>query len=181
MMAVGRNPFGESDMATQARRRRSLFLALGVLGLIAYIVIIVVAVSGGVSTAVTRQNAINQVQADNATLSKTLTPLASQTAACQSSSDPLHCITALDRKVGRAFHSFASGVRSTAMPSDSATTAASQLATAADRAGNVFQKLGASQTAGQYQSTVTSSNIEQVVGQVGTDYQELGSALNATQ
>ena len=30
----------------------------------------------------------------------------SKTAACQSSSDPLHCITALDRNVGRAFHSF---------------------------------------------------------------------------
>jgi amino acid permease len=156
-------------------------MALGVLGLIAYIVIIVVAASGGVNTAVTRQNAINQIQADNTTLSRTLTPLASQTAACQSSSDPLHCITALDRKVGRAFHTFASGVRSTAMPTDSATTAAGQLATAADQAGNVFQKLGASQTAEQYQSTVASSNVEQVVGQVGTDYQELGSALNAAQ
>jgi len=168
-------------LSDTAKRLIGLFLVLGVLGLIAYIVIIVVAVSGGVSTAVTRQNAINQVQADNATLSKTLTPLASKTAACQSSSDPLHCITALDRNVGRAFHSFASGVRSTDMPTGSATAAAGKLAGAADQAGNVFQRLGTAQTAEQYQSIVSSSDVERIVGQVGLDYQELGSALNATQ
>jgi len=167
-------------LSDTAKRLIGLFLALGVLGLIAYIVIIVVAVSGGVSTEVTRQNAINQVQADNATLSKTLTPLASKTAACQSSSDPLHCITALDRNVGRAFHTFGSGIRSTDMPTGSATAAASKLAGAADQAGNVFQRLGTAQTAEQYQSIVSNSDIEQVVGQVGIDYQALGSALNAT-
>ena len=94
-------------LSDTAKRLIGLFLGLGVLGLIAYIVIIVVVASGGVSTEVTRQNAINSVQSDNATLSKTLTPLASKTAACQSSQDPLHCITALDRNVGRAFHTFA--------------------------------------------------------------------------
>jgi hypothetical protein len=168
-------------LSDTAKRLIGLFLGLGVLGLIAYIVIIVVVASGGVSTEVTRQNAINSVQSDNATLSKTLTPLASKTAACQSSQDPLHCITALDRNVGRAFHKFADGVRTTAMPTGSATGAASRLAGASDQAGNVFQKLGTAQTAEQYQSIVSSSNVEQIVGQVGTDYQELGAALNASQ
>jgi Domain of unknown function (DUF4389) len=168
-------------LSDTAKRLVGLFLGLGVLGLIAYIVIIVVVASGGVSTEVTRQNAINSVQSDNATLSKTLTPLASKTAACQSSQDPLHCITALDRNVGRAFHKFADSVRTTAMPTGSATDAASRLAGASDQAGNVFQKLGTAQTAEQYQSIVSSSNVEQIVGQVGTDYQELGTALNARQ
>ena len=113
-------------LSDTAKRLIGLFLGLGVLGLIAYIVIIVVVASGGVSTEVTRQNAINSVQSDNATLSKTLTPLASKTAACQSSQDPLHCITALDRNVGRAFHTFADSVRTTAMPTGSATDAASR-------------------------------------------------------
>ena len=45
----------------------------------------------------------------------------------------------------------------------------------------MFQKLGTAQTAEQYQSIVSSSNVEQIVGQVGTDYQELGTALNAAQ
>ena len=168
-------------LSDTAKRLIGLFLGLGVIGLIAYIVIIVVATSSSVSTEVTRRNAITQVQADNATLSRTLSPLGNQTAACQSSQDPLHCVKALDRKVGGAFHTFASNVRSTAMPTGTATTAASQLAGASDQAGNLFQRLGSAKTAAQYQSIVSSSNVEQIVGQVGTDYQDLGTALNASQ
>jgi Domain of unknown function (DUF4389) len=167
-------------LSDTAKRLVGLFLGLGVLGLIAYVVIIVVVASGGVSNEVTRQHAISSVQSDNATLSKTLTPLASKTAACQTSQNPLHCITALDRNVGRAFHTFASSVRSTAMPSGPATGAASRLADASDQAGTVFQKLGTARSTAQYQSIVSSSNIEQIVRQVGTDYQELGTALNAS-
>ena len=44
----------------------------------------------------------------------------------------------------------------------------------------MFQRLGTAQTAEQYQSIVSSSDVERIVGQVGIDYQELGSALNAS-
>jgi hypothetical protein len=67
------------------------------------------------------------------------------------------------------------------MPTGSATAAAGKLAGAADQAGSVFQRLGTAQTAQQYQSIVSSSDVERIVGQVGIDYQELGSALNAAQ
>lgn len=161
-----------------AKRLMSLFLGLGVVGLAGYVVLIVIATSG-VSNTVTSQNAIRQVEAYNSTLGATLTPFGSQTSACQSSQDVLSCVTGLDRKVGQAFDAFASGIQSTPMPSGAASTAASQLAADAARAGKVFQRLGSATTAAQYQSIVSSSNVEQIVNQVGTDYQNLGTALNA--
>jgi len=161
-----------------AKRLMSLFLGLGVVGLAGYVVLAVVA-SSGVSNTVTSQNAIRQVEAYNSTLGATLTPFGSQTSACQSSQDVLSCVTGLDRKVGQAFDTFASGVKSTPMPSGAASTAASQLAADAAQAGKIFQRLGSATTAAQYQSIVSSSNVEQIVNQVGTDYQNLGTALNA--
>jgi hypothetical protein len=162
-----------------AKRLMTLFLGLGVVGLAGYVVLIVVVTSSGVSNAVTRQNAIRQVEAYNSTLGTTLSPFASQTAACRTSQDVLGCVTGLDRKVGRAFDTFASGVQSTDMPSGAASSAASRLAADATQAGKIFQRLGSATSAAQYQSIVSSSNLQQIVNQVGTDYQNLGTALNA--
>jgi hypothetical protein len=161
-----------------AKRLMTLFLGLGVVGLGGYIALLTVLASS-TSSFETRQNATSTVAAYNATLGTTLAPFESETTACESSQNPLGCITALDRKVGRAFDTFASGVLATPMPAGSASTAAHQLAAAAEQAGNLFQRLGSATSIAQYRSIVSSSNIQQIVNQVDIDYQNLGTALNA--
>jgi hypothetical protein len=64
------------------------------------------------------------------------------------------------------------------MPSAAASTAASQLASAAAQAGRAFQRLGSATSVAQYQSLANGSNIQQIVAQVSQDYQHLGAVLN---
>jgi Domain of unknown function (DUF4389) len=162
-----------------AKRLVGVFLGLGTAGLAGYVVL-VVALAGGGSAAMTRKNAINQVQASYTTLSRSLGSVATKTTACAHSGDELACVTRVDHGVAEAFTSFASSVRSTPMPSSGSAAAADQLAAAATRAGGLFQHLASATTIAQYLQAASGSATEQVMAQVGTDYQSLGAALNAS-
>jgi hypothetical protein len=175
--AVPGNPPWPLVLSSGARKLIGLFIALGALLIVGYVVLIV-AVVGSSSSPLTRADAIISVQSANITLSRTLTAFPAKTSACASSQQPLKCVTNLDKQVASAFDAFGNTVRSTSMPSAAASTTASQLASAAARAGQVFQRLGSATSVAQYQSLANGSNIQQIVDQVSQDYQHLGVLLN---
>ncbi len=159
-----------------ARKLVGLFLALGVVLIIGYAVVIAIVVSSAANSAVTRNNAITQVQDSYSTLSRTLSSFQAKSTACQGN---LQCVTALDRQASQAFDTFGTSVRGTAMPNGATTTAADQLATASQAAGQLLQRLGSATTAAQYEATINSANVQQILNQVDVDYQNLGTQLNA--
>jgi hypothetical protein len=159
-----------------ARKLVGLFLALGVVFVIGYTVLIIVVVGLAANSTVTRNNAITQVQASYRTLNGTLSTFQAKSTACGPN---LQCVTAVDRQAGQAFAAFGTSVGHTDMPDTATTKAASQLASASLAAGHLFQRLGSATSVAQYEAIVSSSNIQQVVGQVGLDYQNLGNQLNS--
>ena len=159
-----------------ARKLVGAFLALGVVLIIGYAVVIAVVVSSAANTTATRNNAITQVQASYGTLSRTLSSFQAKSTACGGN---LQCVTALDRQASQAFDAFGRSVRGTTMPGAATTTAADQLATASQAAGQLLQRLGSATTAAQYEATVNSANVQQILDNVDVDYQNLGTQLNS--
>lgn len=159
-----------------ARKLIGLFLALGVVLVLAYVTVIAAVVGSAASSTATRNNAIAQVQASYSTLSGTLSSFQAKSTACQGN---LPCVAALDRQASRAFDTFGTSVRGIAMPNGATTTAADQLATASQAAGQLLQRLGSATTAAQYEATINSANVQQILNQVDVDYQNLGTQLNA--
>ena len=159
-----------------ARKLIGLFLALGVVLVLAYVTVIAAVVGSAASSTATRNNAITQVQASYSTLSGTLSSFQAKSTACQGN---LPCVAALDRQASRAFDTFGTSVRGIAMPNGATTTAADQLATASQAAGQLLQRLGSATTAAQYEATINSANVQQILNQVDVDYQNLGTQLNA--
>lgn len=160
-----------------ARKLLGLFLAIGVLFIVGYVVVIIVVLGSAVGTTVARDNAIAQVQASYGTLSGTLSTFQAKSSACQGN---LNCVTALDRQASQAFDTFGTSVRAAAMPNGATTTAADRLANASLDAGQLLQRLGSSSTAAQYDATINSTNVQQVLNQVDVDYQNLGTQLNSS-
>ena len=159
-----------------ARKLVGLFLALGVVLIIGYAVVISIVVSSAANSTVTRNNAITHVEASYSTLSRTLSSFQAKSTACQGN---LQCVTALDRQASQAFDTFGTSVRGTAMPDAASTTAADQLATASQAAGQLLQRLGSATSAAQYEATIAGANVQQILNQVDEDYQNLGTQLNA--
>jgi Domain of unknown function (DUF4389) len=161
-------------LSAGAKRLVWLFIALGVASIAAGVVIASVAASSTVNTAL----AISKVQTAHDTLLRATESYATTTASCQRKADPLPCVTGADRDIAQAFGAFSHSVRGTAMPS-SATAAASTLASDSERAQRIFQQLASSGSFSQYQQTLQSSGLEQVLNHFDRDYQALGTALNA--
>jgi len=162
-------------LSQAARRLLGMFLALGVILIVVYIIVLTAVVGKAANSAVTRVNAINDVQASYATLSKTLSTFQAKSVACHGS---ITCVTGLDRQASTAFDTFGTSIRGTAMPNAATTAAADQLASASLQAGQVLQRLSTAKTAAQYEAIITGSNVQQVLSQVDQDYQNLGTALN---
>jgi hypothetical protein len=154
-----------------------LFLALGVVLIIVYVVVLTVVLNTAVNSTVIRRDAINQVQASYTKLNGTLSSFQAKSFACHGD---LQCVTTLDRQASRAFDTFGTSVRSTAMPNAASTSAANQLAAASLQAGRLLQRLGKATTAAQYEAIVNSSNVQRILAQVDLDYQHLGTELNAS-
>ncbi len=153
-----------------------LFIAIGVAVWAGYIVAFSVLASspGGV---VQRVNAISQSQLAYAKLSAATRTFASTASSCQSSAQGLSCATRADGQLAQDFGSYARTMRGVSMPSGPAAGEAARLAAVATQAQQVFQRLARSTSASQYQQTVRSSNITQVLGQVDLDYQDLVRTL----
>jgi Domain of unknown function (DUF4389) len=179
--AVGPATLGDPPwplvLSAAARKLIGLFLALGCVGIVCYVVLIALVVSNSSNT-VSRAVALSEIQAANATLSQTLNSFQTKTEACATSPHQLQCVTGLDRQVAQAFDTFSTTIGSISMPSGSDSAAAARLAAAASQAGQVFQRLGSATSIASYQSIADSSNIQQKVDAVSQDYQQLGTALN---
>jgi hypothetical protein len=177
--AVPGNPPWPLALSGAARKLVSLFMALGVLGLAAYVVLIVLVVSNS-SSSLTRDQAITRVQAAQAQANLTLTRYSSQISACNSASDVLQCATRLDKQAAQALGTFGATVRSLDMPSAPASAAAGRLADAAANAQHAFAQLGAATSISQYESIENSVNFQQLTSQISQQFQALGAALSAS-
>jgi hypothetical protein len=130
--------------------------------------------SGGV---IQRADAISQSTAAYAHLTDATRTFAATSSACRNSPQALSCVTNADKQVAQSFGTFEQAIRGISMPSGSSAAAASQLASVAAQAQQVFERLGASTSVSEYQQTAQSSNIAQLLGQLDQDYSALGTSL----
>jgi len=164
-------------LSSGARQLVRLFIIIGAVLLVGYIIVIVVATSQA-GTDATRVNAINSVSAAHAKLSRQLSGLSQQITACQSQSAVLSCVTKLDEQAAQDFGAFASAVRSTPVP-PSAVSAATRLEAVTGQVQSAFQQLGTATSPAQYRKIDTSAVVP-AVDQFNSAYQDLGTALGAT-
>jgi hypothetical protein len=150
----------------------SMFLALGVLLLVAVAVIIGITASS--NNSLTRAAAAISVESSFATLDTTLSSFSTKTAACRGK---LRCITGLDQQMSQAFTTFGQGIRNISMPSPAATAAADRVTSDATQASHDFQRLAQVTSVSQYQQVVASAGLRPLLNQFDTDYQNLGRAL----
>ena len=116
-----------------------------------------------------------KIQQANNVLGTTLSSFPSSVAACN---QQLTCVTRLDSSAGRALEVFAGSVRAASVPG-SAAAEANTLANDSETAGSDLLQLGSASSVAQYQSIVTSSNLQQDLDQVSIDYVKLIKDLGA--
>ena len=164
---------------TFRRRLVGLFIAVGAVALVAYAVLIGIAVSNS-SASVDRAAAVSSISAAHSTLLGQLSGLSQQISACQNQSAPtaaLSCVTKLDQKAAGDLGTFADRVKSTPVP-PSAAAAAAQLAAAAGQLQSAFQRLGTATSVAQYEQ-IDSSSVAPKVTQFNDAYLRVGRALGA--
>jgi len=167
-------------LSSAAKRLVALFVAVGVVVVVAYAVIIGITASNS-SANVNRAAAINSISAAHGTLLGQLSGLSQQISACQNQSPQaaaLTCVTKLDKQAAGDLGTFANAVKSTPVPS-SASTAAAQLTVAADQLQAAFQQLGTATSVAQYEQ-IDSSTVAPNVTRFNDAYARLGRALNAS-
>jgi hypothetical protein len=165
-------------LTSAARRLLVLFIGLGVLlwgGYVALYVAVVAHSVSSVNNVEMADNAISSMNSSYSTLSSKLSQWENATVACNKK---LTCVTGADTTAASDFSKFASQLQATAMPSG-ATTAANQVYSDATKAAQDFTQLGQSTTTEQYQSTVTSTGLQQTLNQFDQDYNSLMSKLNS--
>jgi len=164
-------------LSTGAKRLVGLFIAVGAVVLVAYIIVTVNLASRSADNA-TRVDAINSISVAHSKLIGQLNVLSQQVTACQSRPGTLACVTKLDRQAAADIGAFGGSVRSTPVPS-SAAPAEDQLAAAADQVRSAFQQLGAATSVARYEQ-IDSSTVGPRVAQFNSAYQNLGRALGAS-
>jgi Domain of unknown function (DUF4389)/Pericardin like repeat len=162
-------------LSSTARQLVGLFVVVGLVAWAGITAANIVAASSGVS----RVQAINHVQNAHATLAKATSDFGTTMSSCQQQSNPLPCVTRADQAVAQAFGTFGQSVRENGMPSASSAAAADRIASAAAQLQRIFSELASASSLAQYQQTIQSSNLQQVLNQFDLDYQNLGRTLNA--
>jgi hypothetical protein len=162
-------------LSSGARKLVGLFVALGAIGLVAYIVVIIVAGTSG-NTAAQRANAITQVSHSHSVLVGAMGALQQQAAACQTNAT---CVTKEDSRAANAFLAFNSALRVTPMPDGAASAASLSLQRDIARAAADFRSLSTATSGSQYQQMLASSGLQQTLTKFNADYQRLGVALGA--
>jgi Domain of unknown function (DUF4389) len=166
-------------LSSAAKRLVGLFVAVGAVTLVAYAVLIGIAVSNS-SASVDRAAAVSSISAAHSTLLGQLSGLSQQISACQNQSAPtaaLSCVTKLDQKAAGDLGTFADRVKSTPVP-PSAAAASAQLAAAAGQLQSAFQRLGTATSVAQYEQ-IDSSSVAPKVTQFNDAYLRVGRALGA--
>jgi hypothetical protein len=163
-------------LSTGAKRLVGLFIALGAVALVAYIIFTANLVSRSADNA-TRVDAIHSISAAHIKLIRQLNVLAPQMSACQGQPGTLGCVTKLDQQAAADLGAFGGAVRSTPVPS-SAAPAAARLVAVTGRVQSAFQQLGTASSVAQYQQ-IDSGMVGPRVAQFNAAYQNLGRALGA--
>jgi hypothetical protein len=165
-------------LTSTARRLLVLFIVLGVLSWGGYVALYAALVASGVSSVNNIEmadNAVSSMNSSYGTLSSKLSQWENATTACN---HKLTCVTGADSTAASDFSKFANQLQATAMPSG-ATAAADQLYSDATKATQDFTQLSQSTTTEQYQSTVTSTGLQQTLNQFDQDFNSLMSKLNS--
>ena len=108
-------------LSQAAKRLVTLFLVLGVILAVGYVVLISVVAATSGNNSVTRAEAAISVESSFATLSSTLSSFDSKVSACQGK---LSCVNQADAEMSRAFGTFAQEMRGKSMPGAASTAAA---------------------------------------------------------
>jgi hypothetical protein len=160
-------------LSSGTRRLLGLFVGLGVIFLVLQFVLF--AIIGSPGNAITASNAIATMNTANDTLNAQVSSWESTTKACTT----LACATAADGKAATYFSDFASTLHNTPMPSG-ATGAANRLYSDATKAAQDLTQLSQVTSASRYQSTITSTGLDQTLTQFDTDDTALGATLSSS-
>ncbi len=163
-------------LSQTARRLVTLFLVLGVIFVVAYVVLIAVVAATSGNNGVTRAEAAISVEASFASLSSTLSTFDAKVQSCQGK---LSCVNHADRQMSQAFGTFAQAMSGKSMPDAASTAAADQVRSDASLASHDFARLAAVTSGAQYQQVVASTGLESLLGRFDQDYQSLGHTLGA--
>jgi hypothetical protein len=120
-------------------------------------------------TAVSNTASLAQIQRANSVLGRTFSSFQSEVAACN---QQLTCVTKLDRGAGQALETFGTSVSAAGVPAPAAADA-STLANESNLAGRALVQLGSATSVAQYQTILSSSNLQQDLQQVSIDYFKL--------
>jgi len=159
-------------LSSGTRTLLGVFIGLGAVFLVVEFVVIALVVS---SNPVRTANAITTMNAANSKLDSEVNSWQTTTKACTS----LACATAADGKAATFFTDFANTLHNTSMPS-SATAEANRLYSDATMAAQDLTQLSQVTSASQYQSTVTSTGLDQTLNQFDADDTALGNALSSS-
>jgi Domain of unknown function (DUF4389) len=165
-------------LSAAARRLMIVFIVLGAIfyvGVAAYDATVFSHRASQANNFATAQNALNSVNASYDTLTKNLTSWESAVQACDGN---LTCVTGQDAKAAGFFTTFDNQLTATAMPSNSV-AAANRLDQVGNSSAQAFTQLSKVTTASQYQSVVTSTNLQTTLNNFDTDYTALVNALES--
>jgi Domain of unknown function (DUF4389) len=149
-----------------------LFLGLGVVLFVVYLVAIIAASNS--NNTVSRAGATISVEASFAQLSRTLSAFDSKVASCQGK---LSCVNKVDGQMSGAFSNFAQDMSGISMPDSASSTAAARVQADAAQAGHAFHTLSTASSVGQYRQIVVSTGLESLLHKFDADYHDLGLAL----
>jgi len=149
-----------------------IFIALGVGSYAVYIPFVL----GRTGTIMQRGLSGLMLQNDYLALSSQLHVDESEAASCHQITNPLPCITSADRQVAQDFATFVQQVDRASVPAGAA-PAAVQLSSDSTQAKQIFDQLALSGSLAQYQQTVLTSGLQQVLNRFDTDYGILQQAL----
>ena len=163
-------------LSQTAKRLVTLFLVLGVVLLVGYVVLFTVIAATSGSNGVSRAEAAISVESSYAALSSTSSAFDAKVSACQHS---LSCVNKADAQMSQAFGRFAQDMRGKSMPDAASTAAADRVESDASQASTGFARLAAVTSPAQYQQVVASTGLESLLAHFDNDYRALGSTLGA--
>jgi hypothetical protein len=160
-------------LSSTAKGLLGLFLALGVVLFVGYLVV-GIAIGTSKNSTVTRAEAAFSVQTSFAKLSSTLSAFDSKVSGCQGK---LSCVNKVDAQMSGAFSNFAQDMSGISMPDGASSAAAARVQGDAAQAGRDFSKLSTAGSVSQYQQIVVSTGLESLLHKFDADYHDLGVAL----
>ncbi len=149
-----------------------MFLAIGVLVAVLWVVLIAVAASS--NNTVSKAVAAASVQTAYAKLSTTVGSFDSKVSGC---GGKLSCVNRVDSQMSQSFRTFGSDIQGISMPTPASTAAAGTVQSDADQIGTDFQRLSTASSVSQYQQTVASTGLEGLLNRFDADYRSLGRTL----